>query len=194
VDEDGNCTFKLEIQMKQLKTIGALTAMALGVVLAGTAHAVPAIDLETGIGFVPKGDVQYTYGWNNRSLQDNAEFVEFQVAATVVTEVSWSCTNSTNEKIQERERTTATTVSGLLATVGRLRNQITGFNLEGYVAGFGIETSTTEGPALNSCPSGPWSLTTPAGDPEVVEETSDFEVSYDGESWTKLMWLGKYED
>jgi hypothetical protein len=66
----------------------------------------------------------------------------------------------------------------------RERNQITGFNLTGY-SGTPTSSSTTEGNPLNSCPSGPWTLTTPAGDPEVVSSTSALEVS-NGGAWVAL--------
>ena len=59
--------------------------------------------------------------------------------------------------------------------VARVRNQITGFNLNGYVGDPVVtSSSSTEGPPLNSCPSGPWTLTTAAGDPvEVSSVTTD---------------------
>lgn len=89
----------------------------------------------------------------------------------MVTEVSWVCTNERNENIQERERTTTTSITGVLSAAARERNQITGFNLTGY-SGTPTENSSTEGNPLNSCPSGPWTLTAPVGDPEVVSETT----------------------
>jgi len=54
----------------------------------------------------------------------------------------------------------------------RERNQVTGFILNGYLGGV-TPTTVTEGQPLNSCPSGPWTLTTPAGDPEIISEESD---------------------
>lgn len=138
-----------------------------------------------GTGFVGKGDVQLVYGWNNKQLQDNAGFVDFRANSEVVTEVSWECTNSNNQSIQERERTTTTTIQGVVDSIARERNQITGFNLTGY-SGTPTETSETEGPAVNSCPSGPWSLTSPAGDPEVVSSSSGLEVSIDGTTWNPI--------
>jgi hypothetical protein len=103
----------------------------------------------------------------------------------VVTEVSWICTNSNNENIQQRERTTTTSIAGLVDSIARVKNQITGFNLLGY-NGDPTESSETEGPAVNSCPSGPWTLTTPAGDPEVVSSQIGVEVSIDGTQWFPL--------
>lgn len=160
-------------------------ALALVVIGAGVALAAVIFDPQTGMGFVGKGDVQLVYGWNNKQLQANAEFVEFRAVSEVVTERSWVCTNQNNQNTQERERTTTTTIEGLVDSIARERNQITGFNLLGY-DGEPTQSSETEGPAVNSCPSGPWTLTTPAGDPEVVSATSTVEVSIDGTNWFPL--------
>jgi len=139
-----------------------------------------------GTGFVGKGDVQFTFDWNNAMLQKKAEFVEFKAVSEVVTEQSWVCTNSNNETTQERARTTTTTIAGLVDSIARERNQITGFNLLGY-SDAPDETSSTDGQPLNSCPSGPWTLTTPAGDPVVVSSSNSLRVSPDsGESWVDL--------
>jgi hypothetical protein len=143
-------------------------------------------DAETGTGFVGKGDVQLALEWNNKELQDNANDVQFQVNSEVVTEVSWICTNSNNQNEQVRERTTTSSVQGVVDSVARVRNQITGFILEGYDGDPIVGTPSTEGPAVNSCPSGPWSLTTPAGDPEVVSSTGGLQVSIDGNEWFDL--------
>ncbi len=128
-----------------------------------------------GYGFCGKGDVQLVYGWNNKQLQDNANLVQFR--ATSVTEVTWECTNSNNQMVQERSRTTTT--RGVVTTVARERNQVTGFYLMGFD---GTTTTSTGGPPLNSCPSGPWSLTSPAGDPVPVG-SGGLQVSINGTDW-----------
>jgi hypothetical protein len=151
-------------------------SMAVVCTLVAVAFAAVTFDPDTGIGFVGKGDVQLALGWNNKQLQDGAGSVEFAYEGTVVTAVSWECTNSSNEKTQQRAFTTTTTTEGVVSSVARERNQITGFNLTGY-DGDATTSSTTDGPALNSCPSGPWSLTTPAGDPEVISETGELSVN-----------------
>ena len=167
------------------------TAITLAIsALLVAALAIPAVaaisfDAPTGVGFVGKGDVQLVYGWNNKALQDNAASVKFRASTSAVTEVSWTCTNSNNQSVQERERTTTTTTQGVVSSIARERNQITGFGLIGY-SGTSTGSSTTDGPAVNSCPSGPWSLTAPAGDPEVVSSTSTLEVSTDGTAWFAL--------
>jgi hypothetical protein len=165
----------------------SIVAMAIGI-FALTFAAVSAavtFDPDTGTGFVGKGDVQDVFGWNNRQLQNNADSVQIRANSEVVTEVSWICTNESNQHTQERERTTTSSVQGLVETVARERNQITGFLLEGY-DGDPVVISDTEGPQLNSCPSGPWSLTTPAGDPEVISSTVGLQVSINGDDWFDL--------
>jgi hypothetical protein len=144
--------------------------------VAALAFAAVTFDASTGTGFVGKGDVQLGLNLNNAQLQAQAGSLNFTAVSTVVTERSWVCTNTNNENTQERERATTTTVSGVLASVARVKNQITGFNLNGYASST-TGTPVTEGPPLNSCPGGPWTLTTPAGDPEVVSSSSVLEVN-----------------
>jgi hypothetical protein len=155
--------------MKKMKTIGALGAIT----LASVAYAAVTFDPLTGMGFVGKGDVQLALGYNNAQLQDNAGSLVFEMETTVVTEVSWECTNDRNEKIQVRQQTTTVETQAVLSSISRVKNQITGFFLTGFF-GTPTQTSETEGPPLNSCPSaaGSWSLTLPAGDPvEVFRST-----------------------
>jgi len=173
---------KHRITRKTKLVIGALVA---SLTLAGAAIAAVTFDPATGTGFVGKGDVQLVFGWNNAQLQANAGSVQFRALTTEVTEVSWECTNENNENIQERARTTTTSIEGLVSSIARVKNQITGFNLTGY-SGTPTQSSTTEGPPLNSCPSGPWSLTTPAGDPVVVSSESHVQVSSGGTNWFNL--------
>jgi hypothetical protein len=203
--------------MRMMKAFG--TAATLAVVLAaGTVALRAAINIdEEGNGFVGKGDVQLLFLWNNAQLQSCASSTsaqpgdagclrfEFTAETSRVEEVSWVCTNSNNENAQERSRTTTTTVKhgGVVATVARVKNQVTGFNLGGLEPGVPELSSgpLTEGPQLNSCPSGPWTLTTPAGDPVAGEGTASLELtvtdtrnggtsyavrSTDGTNWTPV--------
>jgi hypothetical protein len=162
--------------------------VVLAVLLLGTSTVLAAVifDAETGEGFVGKGDVQLVFGWNNKALQDNWELVQFQVSSEVVTEVSWTCTNEKNENVQERTRTTTSTIEGVVSSVERVKNQITGFILTGYDGDPVVGNPVTEGPAVDSCPSGPWSLTTPAGDPELVSSEGGLQVSINGTDWFDL--------
>jgi hypothetical protein len=144
--------------------------------IASSAFAAVTFDPATGTGFVGKGDVQQALGLNNNQLQAQAGSLQFASESTVVTERTWVCTNTNNENTQERARETTTTIQGVLSAIARERNQITGFNLTGY-SGSPTESSSTDGPPVNSCPSGPWTLTTPAGDPEVVSSSSVLTVN-----------------
>ncbi len=161
-----------------MKTI---SAFALITILFTVAFAAINVD-DQGIGFVGKGDVQLAFGWNNAALQANADNVSFRLdsESSTVTEVSWTCqrfNSQGTEFLQERARTTTTETSsgGLIDTVARVRNQITGFNLNGYAENSysSSSNSETDGPPLNSCPAGPsgWTLLVPAGDPTVVSNT-----------------------
>lgn len=161
--------------LRKLSVMFAFVFMAFGLV-ASPAMAAVTFDAATGAGFVGKGDVQLALGWNNKQLQDRAESLEFTYESTVVTEVIWICTNSNNQHTQERERTTTTMISGVVEDVAHERNQITGFNLNGFESS-NPGTPTTEGNPLNSCPNGPWTLTTQAGAPEVVSSTGGLYVN-----------------
>jgi hypothetical protein len=146
---------------------------------ATAAYAAVTFDASTGTGFVGKGDVQLALGLNNKGLQDavKAGSLGFTYSSEVVTEVSWVCTNTKNENTQERERTTTTSVSGVVSGVARDgKNQFTGFNLGGYSGTPTVSTPQTEGPVLNSCPTN-WTLTTPAGAPELVSSTGGLYVN-----------------
>jgi hypothetical protein len=134
------------------------------------------VDYSTGVGFVGKGDVQLALGLNNKQLQDQAASLEFTFNSEVVSEVSWTCTNSNNENTKVRERTTTITTEGIVSSIAREKNQITGFNLNGFT-GTPTTSSTSEGNELNSCPGGPWTLTTHAGAPEVISTDGGLKVN-----------------
>lgn len=153
----------------------SIFAAAFGLAAISTvAYAAVTFDSATGTGFVGKGDVQLALGLNNAQLQAQAGSLQFTYNATEVTERSWVCTKD-NGNTQERERTTTSTVQGVVASVARVKNQITGFNLNGYSSS-STSGSTFDGPALNSCPTN-WVLTTPAGDPELVSSDGGLYVN-----------------
>ncbi|GAA1765241.1 hypothetical protein [Kocuria aegyptia] len=157
--------------------LSGIAATTFAASLAFAAPASAAVTLNTdGTGFVGKGDVQLALNLNNAQVQ-NGSFV-FAAVSTTVSEYSWECTNSNNEKVQPRESTTTTSTSGLVSADARVKNQITGWDLKGYT-GTLTESSTSEGPKLNSCPNsaGSWTLTTPAGEPEVVSSSSSLTVN-----------------
>lgn len=177
----------------KLKALIGSGIIAGSLAVSSVAGAAVTFDPDKGTGFVGKGDVQLVYGWNNKVLQDNANSVKFQYVgiSTTVTEVSWECTNNSNQKVQERERTTTTetSISGVVTTVARERNQITGFSLTEYASVKEESTVATDGPTVNSC-SNNSTLTKRAGDPVVDQEastsTGGLQVSTDGQNWTDI--------
>jgi hypothetical protein len=152
---------------------GALALAAVSTV----AVAAVTFDSATGTGFVGKGDVQLALGMNNAQVQNAT--LSFTYDSTVVSEVSWICTNDKNEQTQERARTTTSSSTGVVSAVARVKNQVTGYNLNGYQSGSTSSTSSTDGPPVDSCPNanGNWSLTTPASDAEVVSSTGGLFVN-----------------
>jgi hypothetical protein len=158
--------------MRKLIGTFTLVLMALGLLVSP----VSAYTLNSdGTGFVGKGEVQLVSGLNNQQVQNAT--VSFEAVTTTVTEVSWECTNTRNETIQERERTTTTESTAVVSSQARIKNQITGYNLLGF--GSSSSSTTTEGPAVNTCPTN-WVLTSPAGDPVVVDSSSQLYTYVNG--------------
>src|SRR5688572_16477623 len=162
-----------------MKKLMNITAVALVCGLFATAMADWWINGD-GTGFVGKGDVQSVYGWNDHDLQENAGLVMFRAYVDEVSEVSWACTNTNNNNTQVRTRTTTTSGESDLLHEIRFNplGHVTGFNLLGWNGTPNFVTET-EGPPLNSCPAGPWVLTTPAGAPVVISGSSGGQVSID---------------
>jgi hypothetical protein len=163
--------------MKKSIIFSAFAAAAMFVSSAAFAQ----VDLVSGIGFVGKGDVQLALELNNKALQDAVKdlALEFTIESKVVTEVTWTCTNSNNENISYKDRQTTVTVQGVANAVERVKNQVTGFNLNGFIGEPKIKTQES-GNQLNACGGGPWSLTTPAGEPEFVSSEGGLYVSLSG--------------
>jgi hypothetical protein len=163
--------------MRKVRKLYLAMGMALVAMLvaAGAVLAAATFNPETGEGFVGKGDVQTAFNLNNKQLQQNAESVSFSFVS--VTEQTWVCTNTNNQNTQERARTTES--QGLFSSVTRdNKKQVTGFLLTGFSGE--PEVIGTEGPPVNSCPSGPWTLTQPAGDPVPVPEESGLFATLNG--------------
>lgn len=120
-----------------------------GLALSATTASAYTLDLASGTGFVGKGEVQTVLGLNNNQVQSTP--VEFTLNSVTAQETTWTCINERNEHVQERTRTTTTETTGLVSSVARMRNQITGYNLTGF-SGATTTTSSTEGPPLESCP------------------------------------------
>src|SRR5688500_5861174 len=98
-----------------MKKFLGTAVLALGgvLLLPAAAHAAVTFDPATGIGFAGKGYVPLAFGWNNNQLQANAGQLTFrsEQSTVKVTELSWACTNTRNESVQERERTTTTSTT-----------------------------------------------------------------------------------
>jgi hypothetical protein len=138
----------------QRKIMAVLGAAAL---IAGTAAfsmREVTFDSTTGTGFVGKGDVQLLFGLNNKALQAAEGNIDFRYEGISVTETTWTCSrinNGGNEVVTPRNASVTTSVAGVLNTVERMKNQITGFGLTGY-DGTPESSTTSEGQALGSCP------------------------------------------
>jgi hypothetical protein len=162
--------------MRKAKKLYAAIALALAAMLVASTAAIAAVtfDPATGTGFVGKGDVQLAFGWNNKALQDNASSVSF--SATTVSDQTWVCDRDAGPQTQERARTTTT--QGVVSNIARdNKKQITGFNLTGYS---GTPSTSSEGPALGSCPTG-WTAG-PISAPVVDEAASGLFVTFNGQS------------
>jgi hypothetical protein len=131
-------------------------AAAIGLTMSSTALAAWHFDAEYGTGFVGKGDVQFVFAWNNPMLQQNANSVQFRMLSVTDTVTTWVCGKDAGEQRQERTRQTRTTLHGLVESVARDRNQVTGFHLLGY-DGEPSSSNVTEGPAIGTCPTF-WSI------------------------------------
>lgn len=163
-------------------------ALALVAIGAGVALATVTFDPQTGVGFVGKGDVQLIYGWKNAQLQQNAKQVQFQVVSEE--ENAWTCSRPAptprdpdREITQQRNNTTTT--EGLVTTVARERNQVTGFNLIGY-SEEGVTTST-DGPVTGACPANPSGFTFDEGSLVTTPtQDSQLQVSTNGTDWVNI--------
>jgi len=145
--------------MKRSKLVSAL-AVAAALIIAAPAGAAVTLDLETGTGFVGKGDVQTVFDWNNKQLQNNAAGVTFSYSAS--SETTWTCTKvvelgngGTNEIVQQKSTETSTT--GILSSVARENSKgkdgaVTGFHLLGWA---GDPVVVTDGPEAGTCPADP---------------------------------------
>lgn len=143
----------------------AAAAFAATLAFATPASAAATLDPTTGIGFVGKGDVQTAFAWNNKQLQANASGVTFTFESTdnytaVCTFVTGEGTRG--ERTHNVDHKTKTSVSSSIAYDTRVKNQITGFNLNG----FGSTTTSgtlpvVDGPCMgNEGHDGTWSSVT----------------------------------
>ena len=114
--------------------IAAAAALA---VVSSAAVAAVNFDSTTGTGFVGKGDVQLAFGWNNKQAQDNAKAVTFSYNATDTYDVECEWTTTTGgpnpkEILHDITVPKHTSVSASVAYDARLKNQYTGYLLNGF--------------------------------------------------------------
>jgi hypothetical protein len=128
--------------------------------------------------------VQLVFGWNNKKLQDNAASVEFRAASTVRTTTTWTCDRDAGPQTQERNNTTVTTLQGLIASVARDRNQVTGFILNGFEGDVEEIVVDNDGPAVGSCPTFWTAIDLVEGEPESLG--GGLEVNAPGFDWTPI--------
>jgi hypothetical protein len=118
----------------------AISATILSVALLATpALASVTFDVNSGVGFVGKGDVQTAFGWNNQKLQAEAQNLTFGTRQRV--DYEFECERRIIKITQERTNNILT----IVRYDARTHKQVDGFNLTGYGA------SITVGPPI-VCP------------------------------------------
>jgi len=152
------------MKIRSLLPVAALVAVT-PFLISAPASAAVTFDAGTGVGFVGKGDVQLALGLNNAQIQNTP--VAFSYSSTSVASTTWTCDRDAGPQTQERANTTTTTTQGVVSTVARVKNQITGYNLTGFSAGSSVVTEH-EGPAIGSCPTGWTAIDLVEGEPEVI--------------------------
>ena len=172
--------------------LGIATVTALGG--ASAASAAVTFDPATGNGFVGKGDVQYTYNWNNARLQANAASVDFQYQSMQDYEVT--CEFDTLQgRVTERRTVHHVTTKELNTSVSRDIGTVTRKNPQGDVNGFsltGIESSSERGepvPAIgDECKFGAGnSFNDAITAVELVRDAGGLLVKYGSTAYTPLL-------
>jgi hypothetical protein len=134
--------------MNKSKIGAAIAGLALALAC-GSAAAEVSFDPATGTGFVGKGDVQSAFGWNNAKLQQYASSVTFTVESQGggwEYECEWWTGPDHNRSRHTVIKTAGMTIGGEIVTDLRVRNQVTGFILNGYTSDF--ETGDEATPAV----------------------------------------------
>lgn len=162
----------------------ALFAMS-GIAAASLFAASPAaadwsVDPSTGTGFVGKGDVQDTFGWNDDGLQANHTGVSFALRAESTSTTTWSCFNSKNQKTQDRESVATASTTGEVLHTARTnpKGKVTGFELTGFGERSSVVSETDDDPKPYSCPSGPWAFVADSSTTTVTGGESEFSVRH----------------
>ena len=127
-----------------------------------TTAASASVDGDAATGwFVGKGDVQTAFGWNNATLQTEAGDVSFRYDTSADYDVTceWDTENKKGTIHHSVTNTKTFGLSSILASSGRLKNQITGFNVGAAGSGGGDEAPSVG----DSCPNGGDGLVTEVG-------------------------------
>lgn len=122
---------------RRLSTIAAVSSLGM-LAIGGTALAAVDYDPATGYGFVGKGDVQYTFGWNNDTLQKNASSVDFRYQATQDYEVTCEFDTEQGGKGGVKTIVPHVTHQELSTSVARDATTVTRKNPQGSVTGFNL--------------------------------------------------------
>jgi hypothetical protein len=136
-------------------------------------------DSATGTGFVGKGDVQLAFGWNNATLQKNANDLTFTYDATVTYDVSceWTTGPAGKEKVHTVIHEKYGSISSAVEYEARRANQVNGFNLLGYDASGLVVTGDALPAVGDPCPGYPGNEKA-VSDVEVVGTTGGLYVSH----------------
>jgi hypothetical protein len=149
--------------------------------LATLAYAAVDFDPATGTGFVGKGDVQLIYGWNNKQLQENVDKVRFQAVTKFERTATWVCSDASKSGEKEQVKN----ARGAVTAVARLKNQITGWSLNGYDPNKQSSTLTASG-SIGNCPGSGNVLVGEVQYSEWEFVSGGLEVSTDGDIWTDV--------
>lgn len=116
----------------RIVTIAMVIGLVFASLLAPRASAAVNFDPATGTGFIGKGDVQSAFGWNNATMQANANAVVFSVRITQ--SVVLECTRETASQVLVKTFDRTVRVNSSLLFDGRYNrsNTLTGFVLSGY--------------------------------------------------------------
>lgn len=158
--------------IKRLACLSLLLAGCVGAPEESSVSSQITLDTTTGIGFVGKGAVQSSFGWNNAGLQTNADGITFSYEVTGVYEQSCLHAAGQHMTVQKTFKKTVE-LSAAVAFAARRNPQdkVTGFNLTG-IAGTAGDAPPTD--LCNPGQSEPDSVWTP--DPNgaypVVTQTS----------------------
>ena len=119
------------------KSIKAILGLAVLFAVAVTAYALTTFNPATGTGFVGKGDLQTPWGWNDATLQSNADGVSFAFTSSADYAVTCEWDTGTVHIVHHvQTHSVDSAVAYDVKKANRLNplGKVTGFNLEGFGA------------------------------------------------------------